>query len=175
VRRHFVIVSAVVVIIACAQILPAQRARVSPHETHEFDVAGVHVSLTYGRPSKKGRVIWGALVPWDKWWMPGADESTTMVTNKAIVLGGTLEVPAGSHTIYMLPAEKQSTLIISKDNGQYHTIYHPPLDLGRVPLTMRTIDPIVEQMTFEVKPREGGGLLTLTWDAREYSVAFIVK
>ena len=153
----------------------AQRVRVSPHETHEFDVDGAHISITYGRPSKKGRVTWGTLVPSEKWWMPGADEATTIVTNKAIVIGG-LTMPAGEHTIYALMDEKSPKLIINKETGQFHTVYHPNLDLGRVDLTMRKIDPIVEMLTFEVKRREGGGgVLMLSWDDREYSVNFAVK
>src|SRR5688572_23877343 len=95
----------------------AQRPPRSPHETVESDVDGCHFAITYGRPSKRERVIWGALVPWGKWWMPGADASTVITTSKAIVLGG-LTVPAGSHTIYMWPDEKTPKLIINKETGQ---------------------------------------------------------
>src|SRR5690348_16673075 len=74
------------------------RPRVSPHEIHEFDVGGCHVTINYGRPSKKGRVIWGGLVPWGKWWMPGADEATIITTTKALAFDPSTSLGAGPST-----------------------------------------------------------------------------
>jgi len=154
----------------------AQRPRVSPHETHEFVLDGAKVSFEYGRPSTRGREIWGALVPWDRWWMPGADEATILTTDAAMLLADTLEVPAGRHTIYMLPSPAVSKLIINNEVGQFHTRYTPRLDLGRVDLQMRTLEAPVEQLTFSVEPRPaGGGSLKLTWADREYSVPAAIK
>jgi hypothetical protein len=149
------------------------RLRASPHEVSEFDAAACHLTITYGRPSKKGRVIWGGLVPWDRWWMPGADEATILTTTRRITLGG-LEIPAGEHSIYFWPAEAAAQFIINNETGQFHTVYHAAQDLGRVNATMtKRLEP-VEQMTFEVSPRPDGGTLKLAWDDREYAVPFVV-
>lgn len=148
-----------------------QRARISPHEQHEFVLGEARISFDYGRPSKRGREIWGALVPWGRWWMPGADEATILTTDAPIVLGEALAVPAGQHTIYMLPDPERSKLIVNNQVGQFHTAYDPRLDLGRVDLTLRRLSEPVEQLTFSVEPRpDGRGLFKLTWDDREYSV-----
>ena len=149
------------------------RLRASPHEVSEFDAAGCHLTITYGRPSKKSRVIWGGLVPWDRWWMPGADESTILTTTRKIVLGG-LEIPAGEHSIYFWPAETNAQFIINNETGQFHTVYHAGQDLGRVTATMTKRPEPVEQMTFEVSPRSDGGTLRLVWDDREYAAAFVI-
>jgi hypothetical protein len=150
----------------------AQRPRVSPQEIHDFTLAGSTVSFDYGRPSKRGRDIWGALVPWGRWWMPGADEATILTTGVAVVLGDSLTVPSGRHTIYMLPDRSSSTLIINKEVGQFHTRYNPRLDLGRVELNLRMLKEPVEQLTLAVEPRaDGQTALTLRWDDREYWVA----
>jgi hypothetical protein len=101
--------------------------------------------------------------------MPGADETTSIVTDGALMVG-TLSMPAGTHTIYTLPAADSFTLIINKQTGQFHTIYHPERDLGRVPMTLTKLDEPVEQMTFVVTPGEAGGTLALRWDDREYAV-----
>ena len=159
------------------------RPRVSPHEIHEFDVGGCHVTINYGRPSKKGRVIWGGLVPWGKWWMPGADEATIITTTKALAFGpstplgaGGVTMPAGEHTLYMWPDDKASKLIISKEVGQFHTVYHADRDLGRVDYVLTMIKEPVEQLTYLVESKpDGGGVLKLVWDDREYSAAFTVK
>jgi hypothetical protein len=150
------------------------HSRVSPQETIETDVVGCHIAITYSRPSKKDRLIWGKLVPWDKVWMPGADEATTIVTSKAIAFD-TLVVPAGMHTLYMLPGIKESKLIVSKMNFQDHTFYYPQADLGRIQVVLANVSPIVEQLTIAAKPRAGGGVLTVTWDTREYSANFVVR
>lgn len=148
-----------------------QRVRFSARGTVEATVDGIHVSMEYGRPTKRGRDIWGALVPWGRWWMPGADEATSIVTSGALRLG-TLRMPAGTHTIYTLPDPQTFTLIINNQTGQFHTVYHADRDLGRVPMTLRRLPEIVEEMTFAVEPgATGGGVLALRWDDREYSVA----
>jgi hypothetical protein len=151
-----------------------QRPRISPHEIHEFDAGGCHVTFNYGRPSKRGREIWGGLVPWGHWWMPGADEATIITTSKAITLEG-LTVPAGSHTLYMLPDESASDLVVSNEVGQFHTQYHPERNLGQVKLALRHLDSPVEEMTFAVEPEASGGRLTLSWDDRAYWVSFVVR
>ena len=156
--------------------LNAQRARVSPHEVHDFTLDGSKISFDYGRPSKRGREIWGALVPYGKWWMPGADEATILTTQAPLVLGGTLEVPAGRHTLYSLPDPNVMKLIINKQVGQFHTSYTPDMDLGRVDLTLRKLTEPVEMLTYTIDPLpEGGGALKLIWDDREYSVGVTVK
>jgi len=153
-----------------------QRPRVSPRDTVKATIDACNISMEYGRPYKRGRVIWGSLVPWNHWWMPGADESSTITTDAALVFANSLTMPAGTHTIYTLPGDQDFKLIISKDVGTFHTQYHPGQDLGRVPMTLKKLTEPVEQMTFAVEPHEGGGgVFKLIWDDREYSVPFIVK
>ena len=147
-----------------------QRAPLSPRGTVDATIDGVHVTMEYGRPSKRGREIWGGLVPWGRWWMPGADEATSIVTSGPLMVGP-LMMPAGTHTVYTLPGDKIFTLIINNQTGQFHTVYHPDRDLGRVPMRLTMLPDMVEQMTFRVvadAPR--GGALSLQWDDREYSV-----
>jgi hypothetical protein len=156
--------------------LEAQRPRVSPHEVHDYTLDGSKISFDYGRPSKRGREIWGTLVPYGKWWMPGADEATILTTQDPLVLGGTLEVPAGKHTLYALPDPNVMKLIVNKQVGQFHTSYTPDMDLGRVDLTLRKLTEPVETLTYKVDAvPEGGGLLKLIWDDREYSVSVALK
>jgi hypothetical protein len=153
----------------------AQRPRVSPHEQHAFTVDGCTLTFDYGRPSTRGREIWGALVPWRRWWMPGADEATILTTDRAVTFAGTLEMPAGQHTLYMLPDPDEPKFIVSKQVGQFHTQYNPRQDLGRADYSLKKITDPVEQLTYTAEARpEGGGVLKLTWSDREYSVPFEV-
>ena len=152
-----------------------QRPRVSPRDTVKATIDSCNITIEYGRPSKRGRVIWGSLVPWNHWWMPGADESSTITTDATIVFANSLTMPAGAHTIYTLPGDEEFKLIISKDVGTFHTQYHPAQDLGRVTMTLKKLAEPVEQLTFAVEPHDGGGgVFKLIWDDREYSVPIAI-
>lgn len=160
--------------VGTAALRAGQRPVLSPHEIHAFDVGGAHFVVNYGRPSKRGRTIWGGLVPWGRWWMPGADQATILTTSKPIAFTG-LEVPAGDHTLYMLMAEERTDLVVNNQVGQFHTHYDPSQNLGKVEMTMTRVAPPVEQMTFTVESTAMGGRLTLSWDDRAYSAAFMVR
>jgi hypothetical protein len=147
-------------------------ARRSLRDTVMARVGTTRIAIEYGRPSKRGRAIWGSLVPWDREWMPGADESTTLTTNRPIRLGP-LDVPAGDHTLYAWPKDDVFTLIVNNEVGQFHTVYHADRDLGRVAMTMSKRSEPVEVMTYEIDPAES--VLKLIWDDREYRVPFTVK
>jgi hypothetical protein len=150
-------------------------SRASPHEILSAVVDGSRISINYGRPYKKGREIWGAVRPWDTYWMPGADEATIITTDRAVVLGG-LEVPAGQHTLYLWLDPDASKLIVNNQVGQFCSVYDAKRDLGRVDLALRMLDAPVQQLTFAVEPAPAaGGSLKLSWDDREYSALFTVK
>jgi hypothetical protein len=152
--------------------LGAEQSVKSPRTTSTGVVDGVEISIEYGAPSKRGRVIWGGLRPWDEWWMPGADAATTITTSAPLLVGDLL-VPAGAHTIYTIPGEEKFLLTINSRTGQFHTVYSPERDLGRVPMTLKMLAEPVEKMTFAIEPNPAGtgGHLKLIWDDREYSVA----
>ena len=118
----------------------------------------------------RGRAIFGALVPYDRVWCPGADEATTLESNRPLQIGA-LRVPAGPHTIWMLPSAATWTLIVSKEPSGFHTRYNARADLGRVPMEKETLDTPVEQLTFAVAASGGNaGLIEMNWEATKVSV-----
>jgi hypothetical protein len=165
--------------LAVSPVLAAQESQTpprSPRHTVHATVDGCDFTIEYGGPLKRGREIWGALVKWDHWWMPGADTATSVVTTRTIVLDKTLTVPAGTHTLYTMPGNETFTLIVSNEVGQFHTVYHANRNLGDVPMTKTAVSPPVESLTFAVEPREGGGgVFKLIWDDRAYVTPFVVK
>ena len=150
------------------------RPRVSPHETSKTVVDGTRISITYGRPSVRGRKIFGSLVPYDRVWMPGADEATIVQTSAPLQFGE-FKLPAGSYSLYTLPGEKKWTLIINKMTGQFHTQYPEDQDLAKLPMTIERLTTPVEQLTIEAVPRpQGGGALQLEWELTRVSAPFAV-
>ena len=61
-----------------------QGRRASPHESVSGTVDGNDITITYGRPSMRGRMIFGRLVAWDRVWCPGADEATTLESHREL-------------------------------------------------------------------------------------------
>ena len=152
-----------------------QRARASPHESVSGSVDGATITIVYGRPSMRGRTIFGTLVPYDRVWCPGADEATTIESTLPLKIGS-VQVPVGPHTIWMLPTREAWTLIISKQRSGFHTSYPADQDLGRVTLHKRELEMPVEQLTFAVTPgTRDGGELTMRWERTEVSAPFTVS
>jgi len=172
---------AITAIVACT--LPV-FARVSPHDTVSAVVSGSRVTITYGRPytkdpkSGEARKIWGTLVPYGKVWRLGADEATTLISQKDLKFGDTT-VPAGAYTLWMLPNEDGTAkLIINKQIGQWGmgpNTYDEKNDLARIDLTKGALDTAVDELTVSVaKNPSGGGLIKIAWEQTQYSVTFDV-
>lgn len=60
------------------------------------------VEIDYNRPSMKGRVIFGDLVPFDKVWRTGANENTVISFSEDVVINGTT-LKKGKYSIYTIP------------------------------------------------------------------------
>ena len=161
--------------------LAAQQKRTSPRETVTKQVHGATITVVYSRPFTKDpksgetRKIWGGLVPFGKVWRTGADEATTLTTDKDLEIGGTV-IPAGTYSLFTLPEENGARLIINKQTGQWGTRYDESQDLARVDLKKDTPAQPVEQFTISIEQTEGsGGELKLMWENVSYGTIFSVK
>jgi hypothetical protein len=161
-------------LITTTVLLARQEKRASPHETVNATVDGAKISVAYGRPYAKGRKIAGGLIPYDKVWRTGADEATTLVTDKALMFGST-HVQPGTYTLYTQARESGDwQLIVNKQTGQWGTEYNEAQDLARVPMKVSKPASPVEQFTIAVNDTPGGGELKLTWENSEATVPFTV-
>lgn len=87
------------------------------------DVAFTHISIEYGRPVARGRVLFGKLVPWDSVWHPGAD-SATRITFDHDVLLEEHPVKAGEYSLWLIPHEHAPwTFILSRAAHTFHKPY----------------------------------------------------
>jgi hypothetical protein len=148
--------------------------QMSPPDTVRASVAGANIQVAYSRPGKRGRKIFGNIVPWNEVWRTGANAATMFTTDRDLVIAGTT-VPAGKYTLLTLPTPNGAKLIINSETGQWGTDYHADKDFTRVDLQTKTLIQPVEQFEIDVVPQASGGLLRMAWDDREYSVPFTVK
>lgn len=141
-------------------------------------IGHARITVDYGTPQKRGRVIWGALVPYGQLWRTGANRATHFTTDRDLVLGtGTdaLVVPAGTYTLFSVPQVGGATLIVNRQTNQNGTQYDATRDLGRVGMTRRTLPAVLEGFTIAVTEDAGRGELRLQWDGTEYVVPVRVR
>ncbi len=150
---------------------PKQLA--SPRDSVSATISGAKVEVNYGRPFMKGRLVVGGLIPYDQVWRTGANEATSLVTSKPLMIGS-LMVPAGKYTLYTLATKAGWKLIVNKQTGQWGTEYKPEMDLGRVDLKPEPLATAVEQFTIKIVPTGTTGTLRLEWDKTAASVSFMV-
>jgi len=145
----------------------------SPRDTVRAVIRGARVAVDYSRPARRGRVVFGGLVPWDRVWRTGANRTTTLITDADLVIGG-VTVPAGSYALWTIPAPSAWTLIISRNVGS-GLEYAAEHDVARVPLRSETVPQLAERLTIALEPRDGGGVLSFVWEHTRASIAVARK
>jgi Protein of unknown function (DUF2911) len=143
---------------------PAGKALPSPTATAQVSLNGKQVKVNYHTPSMRGRKIMGGLVPYGVVWRTGANDATTLITATNLKIG-TLEVPAGTYTLYTLPSASQWLLIVNKQTGQWGTTYNQPQDLGRTPMQAKMLPAPQETMSISFENTKGAGTeLHVKWE-----------
>jgi hypothetical protein len=157
--------------------------QLSPRDTARANVGGSELWVDYSRPTKRGRVIFGDVVPWNAVWRTGANAATQFNTPVDLVIGGAT-VPAGKYTLWTLPSPTGWKLIINKQTGQWGTMYDAAQDLVRIDLKVETLPSAVEQFVIAFGPPASGPAATpvpaatsifLTWDKTQVSVPIVKK
>ena len=165
---------AVTAVLVIAIALVAQpRERRSPHETVKGTIDGANLTIEYGRPYMKGRQVEGGLIPYDRVWRTGADEATTLTTDKALKIGN-VSVPAGKYTLYTQASEGEWKLVINRQTGQWGTVYDEKQDLGRVDANVSFLETPVETLTIEMLDTPAGGTFVMEFANIRAEVPFVV-
>jgi hypothetical protein len=147
-----------------------KKAPASPPAEASTMIAGKTVSIKYNSPSVKGRKIFGGLVPFGQVWRAGANAATSLHTETDLTIGN-LSVPKGDYTLYVLPAEKEWTLIVNKQTGQWGTEYSQANDLGRVKMTVKPTGTLVESFKITLTEK----VLSMDWENSSATVSLKAK
>jgi hypothetical protein len=178
-RRIIALVSVVMLLLVWAVVPRAQfggnRSRVSPHESTKTTIEGADLAIVYGRPSVRGRKIFGALVPYDEVWCPGADEATMLSTSRALQFGD-VRLMAGEYSLWILPTATTWTLIFNSEAHTFHTRHDSSRDVGKIRLQKASIAMPVEQLTFTIEKSAtgAGGNIAMTWATTRVAAPFVV-
>jgi Protein of unknown function (DUF2911) len=138
----------------------AQDKPKSPPETATGTINGASITINYGSPSVRGRKIWGELVPLDKVWRAGANNATTVNTDKDLTIDGK-KLPAGKYSFFVIPNAESSTIIFNKVSDQWGAYKY---DEKKDQLRFKVKPEVMESSTEKLFYLINGNDIVLNWE-----------
>jgi hypothetical protein len=148
--------------------LPEDKSkRPSPPAVVNTTVGSTALTIDYSRPALKGREAFGdksPLAPTGEVWRTGANEATTFTVSKAVKINGQA-LPAGTYSLFTIPAATEWTIIFNKTAKQWGAYeYKAGDDVLRVKVKPKTLATPVEQFTIMA---DKAGKVALMWAKTE--------
>ena len=109
-------------VVSAQEIIPVDKVVKSQPATVSQTIANTDVTIKYSRPVARGRQLFGALVPWDQVWHPGANDATNITFSRDVQVQGK-PLGKGKYGIWAIPRTDMWTVIFSKDAEVWHQPY----------------------------------------------------
>ncbi|MCU0356146.1 MAG: DUF2911 domain-containing protein [Cyclobacteriaceae bacterium] len=184
--KKFIIISAIgiVLLVILVAVVSAIRLKqmksFSPEEIVTLSEDGLLVTVHYNRPFKKGRDIFGGLVPYGQVWRTGANEATIFETNKPLRFNGEV-LSAGKYSLWTIPDSTSWQVIFNSETGQWginskgEANRNPSLDVLQVSAVAVQHDKEFEQFTIRFDVMEKEAEMVFLWDRTVAVVPFSVQ
>ena len=170
-KRLILSLTLLITLTICSYAQELVTSRPSPVAIVSMRYKDAYVKVTYSRPSKRGREIFGRLVPYGQVWRTGANEATEITVTQNIQIQGTL-LKAGTYSLFTIPQKDSWTIIINNEVGLWGSYnYNSKLDQMRfvVPVQVMT-DEFYEQFTMRFDQRNDVADLIMAWDNIRISI-----
>ncbi|MFH5832100.1 DUF2911 domain-containing protein [Halalkalibaculum sp. DA3122] len=153
---------------------PAQTdtdRRKSPIAIAKVDHNNTYIKIVYGQPYKRGRTIFGDLVPYNEVWRTGANEATELTTTRDIVLADK-KVEAGTYALFTIPGKEQWTLILNGELGQWGAFdYNAEYDILRVDVNSEQVEDAAEAFSIQFgEVQNDSTSITIRWDRTRVNI-----
>ncbi len=152
----------VVLMLVAAATVFGQKDKDKPRESPKMEANGPNVHVTYGQPSKKGREIFGGLVPYGQVWRTGANEATEITFDKDGMFGGK-PVKKGTYSLFTIPNKGEWEIILNSELKQWGAFGYDKIkskDVLHVKVPAQATNKVVEKFTISVM---SDGLM-MEWD-----------
>jgi Protein of unknown function (DUF2911) len=152
----------------------------SPEDEVTFTNGDLKLKVLYNRPYKKGRVIFGELVPYGKVWRTGANEATIFETNKDLNFADKT-LKAGKYSFFTIPGEQAWSIIFNAETGQWGVGFNgeanrnPTKDALTLDVPSVLQEKEFEQFTISIEKAGEEMELILMWDKTLVAVPFTLK
>ncbi|MEP2024869.1 MAG: DUF2911 domain-containing protein [Reichenbachiella sp.] len=136
----------------------------SPAATTELITSDYQIKVKYCRPYKKGREIFGELLPYDTYWRTGANEPTIITFSDEFTFGNQT-VEAGSYRLYTIPGEKQWQVVLNSETEKWG-LWEPDfaLDIANITVPVMQSDSCAEQFLIQIVENGNGAEIAMIWD-----------
>lgn len=139
----------------------------SPLSKIEQKIGLTDVTVEYSRPSKKGRTIFGSLVPFDEVWRTGANAATKITFGDDVMVEGA-EVKKGSYALLTKPGKTSWSIMLyphtSTSYGSYLESDVTPITVNVTPITMPEQTSVETFMMGFDDLNNHGGMLYMLWE-----------
>ncbi len=155
-------------------------SKTSPKDIVKFELNDTKLEVQYSRPSKKGREIFGALVPYKLVWRTGANEATTFTTNKNLIVDG-ITVPKGIYTLWTIPEDSVWTVCFNTKQYPWGVDEHmqpmrePKYDLVKIDVPVLRTDHTIEQFTIGFTNIMDSLKMTMAWDQTKIEIPMAIS
>lgn len=153
----------------------------SPEGTADFTDGSLKIHVFYNRPFKKGRAIFGKLVPYGKTWRTGANEPTQFETSADLLFGEKV-LKAGKYSLWTVPNEQSWQVVFNSEIPSWGVGYNgeaqrnPETDAVVVEVPVNhSQEKEFEQFTISIEKASDGMELIFFWDKTIVSVPFSTK
>lgn len=157
------------------QLMKHNTKKHSPERTATLKQGDLTMTVTYCSPGKKGREIFGGLVPYGETWRTGANEATTFASDKDLRIAGQM-LKAGTYTLWTVPGPDSWQVVWNRGeypwgvNMESKASRDPALDVLVAEAPVQPTDRVVEDFTITLQ--EGAPMtLQLMWDQVSVSVS----
>ena len=151
--------------------------RPSPLGETLIELDGNVGKICYGRPSARGRVVEGGLIPFGQPWRMGADEATAIHLPFPARVGG-IELEPGSYSIYAIADEFEWEFVLNRSVERWGIPIDQEVraqDIGTFTGLPRTLTEPVEQFTIGWHTHGGdNGHLVLEWGTTRVEIEVLL-
>ena len=172
-RIIFVLATIIASYVLNAQVKTPQT---SPHSSLTQVVGLTEVTVDYNRPSAKGRIIFGDLVPFGELWRTGANANSTVSFSEDVIINGAT-VKKGKYALFTTPKADMWEVIFYTDTDNWGT---PEVwDANKVSVLVN-VDPValnnaVESLTISIgNLTNDSATIDIAWEKTMVSVKFEV-
>ena len=150
------------------RVLISQTKKASPEDLVTYVEGDKKAEVFYCQPSKRGRQVFGGLVPYGKVWRTGANEASTFELSHEISIGGK-KLPAGKYTLWTIPNPDSWTVIFNKKmygwgvNFNEEALREPDSDALTIDVPVEKTSSVTELFTIKIDQNPTLGM-SLAWD-----------
>lgn len=163
-NRNIIILMLCIISITGANAQRSSKQRLSPLAISNYQYEDTYLKVTYCQPQKKGRTVFGELVPYGEVWRTGANEAPELTVTEDIKINGK-ELKAGTYTMFTIPGKTKWKIVFNTELGQWGAYeYDPSKDALTLEIVPSVSVETIETFTIDFEPMIRKVHMNIMWD-----------